>query len=143
MSITATFDGLEELQDAMRDLPEAIIAKVSTIVRETAQQTGLEVAANYPVGPTGNLKRRVRTDVTQDDRNRVRAVVKSQAPHAHIYERGTRSRATRRGWFRGSMPAPPFDSRMIPRAIRARKRMYERVAELLRAEGFLVTEQAA
>jgi hypothetical protein len=140
MSARVTFDGLAEFKAQLRRLPEHLAEQAAPIVTQAAEETGRSIQNNYPEGPTGNLKRRVRVEVRQANRDGARAIVRSMAPHAGIFEKGTQGRRTRKGWNRGRMPKAPDNQAFIPQAIRGRFRMIEKLKAMLRGEGFEVTE---
>ena len=137
-NIRLQMQGLSELRDALRQLPEALTAQADAIVLAHAEMARADIQGGYPQGPTGNLRAGVRLE-----RNRskftTQAIVKSVAKHAVIFERGTVRRATQRNANRGRMPEASEAQRMIPKAIRARKRMTDALVELVRSEGFEVT----
>ncbi len=133
MSVRLTFDGLNELREGLSHLPQELAQKASLVVSATANQVGQEVQANYPTH-TGALKRGVR--VTVDGSNvSTRGIVRSAAPHAHLFEYGTGRRQTRTGANRGVMPQAPADERVGPRASRARHRMVEQLIEIVKEAG--------
>jgi hypothetical protein len=136
-SIRLKIEGLDELRAALQQLPADLAADASEVVAAVAQSVDREIIAGYPTGPTGHLKQRVSIDLT---RGRVftGATIRSRAPHATIFERGTRVRQTRRGANRGQMPAADPAQAMIPKMIRARRRLYEALADVLRQQGFEV-----
>jgi len=151
-SIKMQMDGLDELRNTLHKLPEHLVDEASDIIVAHAEQAQREVQDAYPVRttnlhptarrrtpwyPPGNLKGRVRIL-----KNRAvvftSAIVQSRAPHAWLYENGTkgRNRTTDKGWNRGAMPEAPLDKKMIPRVIRIRARMVKALMELLQREGF-------
>jgi len=147
------FDGMSELRAQLRNLPETLAGEASHIVEGAANGAAAEIPRNYPIRdtnlhpgprrkspwfPPGNLARGVR--VTHFERGKVAAgaIVKSAAKHAHLFEFGTRQRRTNKGANRGVMPKAPASEAMIPVVIRARKRMYSQLADLLRRVGFQV-----
>lgn len=137
MSSRVEWRGMSELIDALRKLPEELAADAGVIVQSAAAGAQNEIVRNYPDGPTGNLKRRVTLE-TEKTRFGAAAIVRSRAPHASIFERGTEARRTGRGWNRGRMPQPPESQRMIPVVIRKRRQMIEQLIELVRRAGFQV-----
>lgn len=129
-------DGLAELRDQLRRLPEDLANEAGDIVLTFAEGAKREVETGYPVH-RGVLSRRVRVE-----RNRSKvttsAIVRSAAPHAFIFEKGTRNRVTDKGWNRGRMPAASEAQAAIPKFIRWRARMVEALKELIRTKGFEV-----
>lgn len=133
-----TFDGLDELREELRHLPADLTEKGISIVTEHAQAAERAIETGYPIGPTGTLRRRVVLERSPSLKNSCSFAVRSQAPHANIFERGTVQRHTKKGWNRGRMPQQPESERLIPKAIRIRKRMTDALIELVRSEGFEV-----
>lgn len=134
MAVRLIFDGMDELREGLRKLPQELAQKAGQVVQATARQMGQELQLNYPRGKTGNLKRGVR--VTFDVSNvSTRGVVRSAAPHAHLFENGTARRQTTRGANRGAMPKGPTDELVAPRASRARKRMVEQLIAIVHEAG--------
>jgi len=127
--------GLEELLKAMGDAPAEIKADGMMIVRETTEGAAAEIRGNYPeashtAGGTGTLRARVNTSYPSS--TVLVGIVRSQAPHAYIYEHGTGTRQTGKGYNRGVMPP----HRVTPAiAVRWRARMYARLGDLLRRTG--------
>jgi Bacteriophage HK97-gp10, putative tail-component len=138
MGVRLQWTGMEEFKQALRNLPEHLTTEAAEIVVSAAEGAGTTVQTNYP-SRTGNLKRGVRVTRKQDKVS-VSARVESRASHATIFEKGTRTRRTNRGWNRGRMPAAPSGEAMIPTVIRARQAMLLRLIALLEREGFLVAK---
>ena len=132
-------DGLDQLRQALRNLPESLTADAADIVVATAQQAKQDVQLDYPQGPTGNLRRGVVMDTTRA-RVSVSARVRSRAPHAALFERGTVRRQTSRGYNRGVMPQAPESERMIPVAIRYRRKMTDALIALVESADFEVSQ---
>lgn len=137
MSARVVLEGFEEFRRALRHLPETLAIEAADIVSAHASQAERSVEAAYPMGPTGNLRGRVSVDTTRG-RVGVTAVLRSRAPHAHLFEFGTNRRTTQKGYNRGVMRQAPEAQRLIPIAIRERRRMYEALADMLRGQGFEV-----
>ncbi len=138
MSVKLNLDGMNELRAALQSLPDDLAAEAEGIVTATAQDAKHEIQDGYPIGKTGNLHNRV--TVTNNAARRAAAVsiVKSAAPHAWIFDNGTKPRHTAKGWNRGQMPARPILERMVPKVIRLRARMTGQLIELVRRAGFEV-----
>ena len=130
-------DGLNELRTALQQLPEQLATEAGDIVMKYAEGAKQDIQRGYPQR-TGNLRRGV---TVQRNRSKVatQAIVRSKAPHANIFERGTTWRHTDRGWNRGAMPQPDESQRFIPKAIRYRRAMVEELIELVRRAGFEVS----
>jgi len=133
-----TWTGLATLYTGLRQLPDDLAQQAEPIVTRHAQQAQLEVRAGYPQGETGNLRAGVSLRPGRRTRFGPSQVVVSGAPHAHLFERGTRRRTTSRGAHRGRMPAAAEAQRMIPKVRRIRGRMLEELADMVRRFGFEV-----
>ena len=140
MSVKLQIDGLSEFREALRQLPYELREEAGAIVLAIAEQAGQQIPAAYPQGPTGNLKRRVTVTKEPSSAFGVRAVVKSRAPHASIFEFGTGPRQNRAGANRGVMPPAPHDQAFIPIAIQARRRMVQALIQMLQRAGLVVTQ---
>lgn len=136
--VTLQFAGLDAFRAALRALPEDLAHEGATIVEANATEAARKTQQGYPQGPTGNLKRRVSVESNGGGRFGVVATVRSRAPHASMFERGTRQRQTRTGANRGAMPQASEAQRMIPVVIRRRKIMFEALKNLVRRAGFVV-----
>lgn len=139
MPVSLRFDGMEEFRQALQRLPEDLAAEAAHVVIAAAEDTGQGVSSNYPV-KTGNLQRGVRVKVNSGSRFGASATVVSASPHAHLFENGTQTRQTQSGANRGQMPKGPENQRVIPRAIRARKRMTERLIQIVQDAGLTVSQ---
>lgn len=137
MSTRLQLDGLEEFRQALRNLPEDLTHEAAAIVQQQAELAKTEIQRAYPLGPTGNLQRMV-TMSSEPSQFVARAIVRSRAPHAHLFEFGTGPRKTNRGANRGRMPKAPANQALIPIAIRRRKAMVSALIDLVRKAGFLV-----
>lgn len=134
------WDGLAELREALRHLPEALAGEAADIVESAANSAVADVRAAYPTGPTGTLLKRLEMTFTRSRFGTV-AIVRNKAPHSHLYERGTKDRryTTKRGndHRTGVMPAAHV---FIPVMQRRRREMYARLRELLVRHGLIVSE---
>jgi hypothetical protein len=136
---SVTWSGLDELTQALRQLPEHLTAKAAIIVAETGDRALVAIRDAYPVGPTGNLKAGLqKTDLVRGT-FQTGVKVTNRAPHAWLFENGTQARHTRQGWNRGVMPPGHV---FIPTAMRERTAMVQRLIDLVRGEGFTVTGDA-
>jgi hypothetical protein len=82
---------LAEWRDELAAEPTALAAAADPSVNTAADAAATALRAAYPTGPTGNLKAGVRVDREPgDDPAVASADVVSGAPHAHLYEDGTR-----------------------------------------------------
>ena len=140
MSAQLRLDGMAELREALRKLPEELAGEASHIIEGIANGVASETRRVYPI-QTGRLVGGVKVTHFEHGKVAAGAVVKSSAPHSHLYEYGTKSRKTAKGWNRGSMPKADESKRMIPIVVRARKRMYAQLSDLLRRAGFVIEGQ--
>lgn len=127
-----TWKGYEEFKVELRTLPARLHGEAEHIVDAHANRVALIVRQRYPHGKTGNLIEGVRVVVKPGDALYVGRKVISGAPHAHLYEEGTKVRANRHGDNRG---------RMIPRrtlgpvAAEQRFRMYAEIRRMGTRQG--------
>jgi hypothetical protein len=158
VSAKVTLDGFEALVRHITDSPQVIRDEGMGIVSEESTGAETEIAGKYPVraygrnADRGTLRGRVRTEFPSS--SILVAVVRSTAPHSHLYEFGTRDRYTgARNWrtskgerrskstgkrwaFRGKSPEHPVT---VPIARARRSRMTRRLAEMVRRQGYEVT----
>ena len=104
--LEAALDGLGGFQaQAIRE--KAILTGARALVRP--------MRAEAPLGPTGNLRRKVGARKARvgkyGQRDPTVVLVGSVAPHRHLVIRGTAPRFTKAGAARGVMPSNPFVDR--------------------------------
>jgi len=138
MAASVKWDGLDELKAYLRTLPATLSGEGNAIVHAHARMAQQDVQRGYPVR-TGNLQRGVRITFNAVSRYGAGAVVASTAPHAHLYERGTKVRATSEGWNRGAMPEAPQEKKAVPKFVRWRIRMYAQLAAMMERNGLKVS----
>ena len=92
---TLEIQGLDELKKLVGGFADACTDDGQQLADQAAMRAVEEVKAAYPQGPTGNLKKGVRIVRVKGDGHRVLSIVKSTAPHAHLYEYGTRRQPAR------------------------------------------------
>lgn len=131
------FNGMSEFRALLRHLPEDLTSEASHIVEGTANGAAYEIKRGYP-DTSGRLIGGVQVSHFEKGKVAAGAIVKSAAKHAHLFEFGTRQRRTNTGANRGVMPKAAESAAMIPKVIRARKRMYSQLADMLRRVGFRV-----
>ena len=95
MASTLTIDGIADLKKAIGEFAGACTVEAQALADAAAASARDQIVAAYPEGPTGNLKRGVRVIRAKDDGHRALGIVKSTAPHAHLYEYGTRRQPAR------------------------------------------------
>src|SRR4051812_5106276 len=131
------FNGIEDLKDALRMLPEELADDGGEIVRFWATAAAGAARASYP-RKSGHLQDGVVIETDKSgfgSRWGVRYIVKNKAPHAFIYEYGTSARHyfTTRGAKHdtGIMPAAPPGRAFVPHMVAAREKMYDQLVSLL------------
>ena len=135
------FEGLDELRAALRRLPSELTNEAELIVSRAADDARDRIVSRYPVGPGndtyggGNLRDHVRVVEQPGGQFGATRIVKSTARHAFIFERGTKTRKTSKGYHRGVMPAADI---FVDEAQRRRKQMYDELAALVERAGFRV-----
>lgn len=95
VAATLEMQGLDELKKLVAGFADACTDDGQQLADQAAMRAVEEVKAAYPQGPTGNLKKGVRIVRVKGDGHRVLSIVKSTAPHAHLYEYGTRRQPAR------------------------------------------------
>jgi hypothetical protein len=137
MSNTMSFkwQGLEELRRELRELAADVSESsgaVNRIVLETMNAAAAALEQEYGQHRvTGNLASSVRK---KNPRPGV-GIVYSSAPHAHLFEDGTKARQTKRGFNRGREKKHRSIARV---AVQQRAQMVARLVDLLRSHGFEV-----
>jgi hypothetical protein len=98
--------GLDSFKQELQTLTADLVDEANAILTESAEAAKADIAAAYPLGKTGNLKRGL---VLRPARGLVLsgAELVQTAPHGYLYERGTRPRETSDHQNRGVMPANP------------------------------------
>jgi len=137
VSASVELVGIEAFRAALRSLPDDLRNEADVVVQAQADAMAREAQQAYPEGPTGNLRRGVTVRTLRSSYS-VAAQVRSRAPHAAIFETGTKNRRTDKGYNRGAMPQPAEADRFIPKAIRARRRLTSALIDIVRRAGFEV-----
>jgi hypothetical protein len=135
MSGGVKLDGVDELMRDLTHMPAEIRAEAMDIVRETTEGAASEITHTYP-SRTGNLRNRIRTLYPASAA--LVGVIRSMAPHSHLFEFGTKQRQNKAGANRGRMPRADI---FVPIVQKWRERMYTRLLTLLANKGFLVSER--
>lgn len=94
-SATLELRGLDALKTLVGSFAETCTVNGQRLADAAADEAVEQIRAAYPQGPTGNLKKGVRRVRVKGDGHRVLAIAKSTAPHAHLYEYGTRRQPAR------------------------------------------------
>ena len=139
MPATFAIAGLAELKAELRRLPEELASDAGEVVLGAANRAEAAILARYPHGPTGNLRDGVSVHEARADRFGAKMIVRSAAPHAHLYEYGSASRAYK-GANRGRMPAATGGPVFVPEMQRARAWMWDALRRLIEATGLEVRD---
>lgn len=126
-----TTKGLDELIRTLTDAPKHVRDAGMEIVRDEVEGAASEVRAAYPDGP---MKRGVKVDFPSS--TLLIGAVKSSSPESHLYEFGTQVRRTGAGANRGAAPPHPVT---VPIAKKRRRRMFERLKQMVKDMGFEVS----
>jgi len=129
--------GMEEMKAYLRNLPPHMAKDADPVVEETVDMAADSLRQSYPIGDTGKLRRGIKTRITRTTSG-VHGIVRSTAPHAHLWEFGTEDRQTRQGWGRGRMD-DQYNNGLVAIGIRMRKRMNQKLVGVVEAAGFTVT----
>jgi Bacteriophage HK97-gp10, putative tail-component len=142
MGVKLEWDGLKELKQVLRSLPDDLAKEAGRYVQFHAQAAAGAVRRGYP-RVTGNLQDGVVVEQTDGGRYGAKAIVKSKAPHAYIYEFGTEARHyyTSTGTKKsvGRMPAGHV---FIPRVQEQRRRLMDDLSEMVIRAGLMVRRAA-
>lgn len=104
--MTLEFRGLKELRRDLKALPPMLKLDGGARVVAAANQAAADIRNQMPDHGTGNLKRGVGVRVQPaGSTHGARMQVRNNAPHAWLYENGTKPRKTRKGAYRGVMTA--------------------------------------
>jgi len=135
MSTSFKIEGLAELREALRRLPEELRDEARETITREAHAAKDEIYSAYP-DHSGNLRDHLYVSETAGGRFGAAAVVRNTAKHAWIFENGSQTRQTAIGANRGAMPPAHL---FIPTVIRHRRVMYRSLADLMRAKGLQVS----
>lgn len=126
-----------ELIRGLGQMSEHVQSEAAGLVRSTAEVMAARVRSRY-TRRTGTLQDRVMVEAASRGQESagvsgsLRWKVRSRAPHAHLYERGTIERViASTGASRGRMPAKPT---FVPEAVRARARMRQELIALVQRQ---------
>ena len=146
--VTFRIDGLDELRELMRRLPEEFKDEAVDIVLDEGNTVMDVVGAYYAQhAKSGNLQGGLTLRVSSAGPFGVGAVVKSNSKHAWLFDNGSQARryvtkggkdhATGRMWSK--TPARPIFAGSMARA---RRRMWGKFRELLERHGLSVSGDA-
>ena len=128
--------GLEELKAALHQLPEELHDEAFGIVADTTDKAEVALLEAYP-SRSGKMKKGVSKKVERSQFGIV-GTVTSKSDEAVWWEFGTVNRRTKQGWNRGRGPAHSKEG-LAAIASRMRRRMNERLIEVVRKAGFVVS----
>jgi hypothetical protein len=138
MSVTLTWTGLDELRQALRDLPAGLTDDARTIVLGHGDRAAADIVAGYP-DVSGNLQKGVSVRTLPGTGPFYAGVeVRSRAPHAALYEWGSAVRSYD-GKNRGQMPPAPTGKGAIPKIMRERRAMYGDLRGVLERAGLIAS----
>jgi hypothetical protein len=140
MAAKWTWTGMEEFKQALRNLPDELVAESDHIVEGSANAAAFEIRSAYGQHRhSGNLQASVVVEERKRSRVSVRYQVRAKAPHAHLFEFGTQVRHTKAGLTRGRMPPGNI---FIPLYRKRLRRMFDELKALLQRKGLRVTGDA-
>lgn len=141
MSVSLRFDGLEDLREALRRLPEELAAEGANVVETHGNRAHATISSGYP-RRVGDLAKGLKVTHTRS-RFGARSTVINRAKQAAVFERGSQVRHyyTRNGvkHLTGKMPPNPLFSRTMSTERRA---MDADHADLLKRHGLAVSGAA-
>jgi hypothetical protein len=125
MSASFEFDALKELAKEIAALPATIRAEFKPTVVDGAERIQSRVASAYAAEGVESVGAGMRVEVS-DEAGDISARVVNPSKLGHLYELGTVDRydPTRKGAYRGRMPAKPT---FIPIAQQERARVAEQL----------------
>lgn len=130
--------GWNELLIQIRSLPQAFADEAAEMIDNTVEEAASSLIQSYPRGDTGNLRKGVKWGTTRSGYG-ISGFVKTTAPHSHLWEFGTQSRKTRKGWNRGKAPAH-YNQGLVGIAIRKRRELRGKLIDVVRRAGFDVQD---
>jgi hypothetical protein len=130
------FEGLEELRQQLRDMPDLFTEESRTYVLEARDDALREI--HYPARAE-SLQKGLKVDAIETPYGTI-GVIKNTSKLASIFENGTQARHTMLGSFRGAMPQsmPPAHV-MVPVIMRKRRAMFGKILAMLQRYGLVVT----
>lgn len=131
--------GRDQFLADLRALPETLHAEGKHMVEGSANGAGATIKAGYSDHRvTGNLAAHVKVEI-EEFKAAIIAEVKSTAPHAFIFEHGTRVRKTKKNANRGAMwTRKPKPNIFVPAMVRARTLLTNDLIGLLERAGLVV-----
>lgn len=112
MKTNVKLDGINQALDVIKMLPSELQGKVSNdMLRAGARFASRKVKRDAPKR-TGGLQSSFKVRTSKKTK-RPRAYLLTRKPHAHLIERGTAERYTKKGYYRGRVLPNPFFSDAI------------------------------
>ncbi len=135
MSAGFSFDGLAELKESLRTLPESLAAEGGNIVEAETNAAAVDIRSD----PSYPLRETVEASTQKTARAAV-GTVTNTSRLAYIFEEGTEARhyVTVNGKNHLTGKIPP-GHKFVPKVMAARRKMYEALADLLRRNGLEVS----
>jgi hypothetical protein len=130
VSARVRMDRLNELIRELTIAPKAIRDEGMEIIREEVEGGAQEIRSAYPEGPTGRMRRGVKTEFPSS--TILVGVIRSTDPASHLWEFGTQQRSYQ-GANRGSVRPHPTT---VPIARARRRRIHERLKTMLTRKGY-------
>jgi hypothetical protein len=150
MNVAVRVTGLEELRAALVQLPDKIEQQANDEVKRTMNEAAAALIQAYPVGTAGRyykgqaidpggLRRGVKKRFRINRRGFATGTVRSESPHAHLWEFGTVNRETKKGWKRGQIDKEKnYNHGLVGIAQKERREMEAALVALVRNHGFKV-----
>lgn len=139
------WDGLDEYKALLRQLPEACNVEAGHAVEEAVNRAYTTVSEVYGAHRfTGNLQKGLKIATLNKGAYGTGRILRSTAPHAWLFDNGSQARHWLSGKSTGRMwgKTPPTHV-FVQTVIRERRRLYDRVKDMLRRKGAVVTGEAA
>lgn len=139
MSNHLRWDGLDELKQWLRNLPQDLTEEANFIVNAAANEAARRIVDRYPSGKDADLKDRVSVKpmrTAPGGRFGVGVVVISASKIAFIYENGTEVRHTALGYNRGRVPPHHV---VVQEVTAKRREMYRKLTAMLERKGLRVS----
>jgi hypothetical protein len=138
VSIRVTLTGFDELLKQMADAPREIREEAMERVRFVTESAANEMRAGYGRHRvTGNLVGSVKTTYPSDDV--IVGIAHATAPHAHLFQWGTKKRRNASGANRGRMPVADQPN-VVDLARRWRQVLKRDLMAMMERLGFQVIE---
>ena len=148
MSTKVVFTGIEATKGEFKAQPEALAKATQYLANRIAKQAAADIKAAYPK-VTGNLRDGVKVERSRNPSKVVAAArVVNRAPHAHLYELGTRARhfvgmdLSHRIYVIGDRGRGTAHHVFPPRIVRWRFVFFEAVKEIMARAGITTEGEA-